>query len=263
LVSACEALGLRLVELDDWNCCGSSSGHAVDPELALGLCARNLGLVPEGRTLLTMCPSCHRNLLSAHKKLRDNPALRKAQERKWGGRIDPDLRIVTFLEILHFLDRLRAMGTAPGMDLFKNLDGLKVAAYTGCMSMYPPKLKRIGLPPDLMDSPLAKIGAEVVKWTHKNRCCGTFLAATKPEIVAPLVDEIIDNAMKAGAECIVTACAMCQLNLEIRCTLENRIPILHFSEMMALVLGAESRDSWFVRHLVDPRPLLREKHLIA
>jgi len=69
--------------------------------------------------------------------------------------------------------------------------------------------------------------------------------------------------MEAGAECMVTACAMCHLNLEIRCTIKNPIPTLHFSELLSLALGEEDQKKWFPRHIVDPRPLLKKKGLIA
>lgn len=263
LVRACEFMGLRLVELDDWNCCGSSSAHSVDSELALNLAARNLALAPKGRPLMTMCPSCFRSLLSCHMHLKKDPELRKAQERKWGGEIDPDLEIITFLEILHFLDRLRAMGAAPKPGLQKSLNGIKVAPYYGCMGMFPPSMRRIQVPFDMMGRNLESYGAKVLTWAGRNRCCGTFLTVTRPDITTPLINEIIKGAVTVGAECIVTACAMCQLNLEIRCTLEEKVPILHFSEVIALALGADDYGGWFNRHLVDPRPLLRDKALIV
>jgi heterodisulfide reductase subunit B len=78
-----------------------------------------------------------------------------------------------------------------------------------------------------------------------------------------LVNKIIEGANKVGAECIITACAMCQLNLEIRCTLDSKIPVLHLSEILALALGAERYGSWFKRHLVDPRPILKSRGLLS
>jgi heterodisulfide reductase subunit B len=83
------------------------------------------------------------------------------------------------------------------------------------------------------------------------RCCGSFLSATDPEIVTPLVTEIIQSAVDAKADCLITACAMCQLNLEIRNQSKTKIPIFHFSEILALALGADDYEEWFVRHLVD------------
>src|SRR4030042_6890177 len=105
-----------------------------------------------------------------------------------------------------------------------------------------------------MEDILVALGANAIPNALKYRCCGSFLSATDPEIVSPLVNEIIDSAAAAGADCLVTACAMCQLNLEIRNTRKTKIPIFHFSEILALALGAEDYEEWFVRHLVDPLP---------
>jgi heterodisulfide reductase subunit B len=77
-----------------------------------------------------------------------------------------------------------------------------------------------------------------------------------------MVNAIILNAMNCGAECIVTACAMCHLNLEIRCSLKDKIPILHFSELLAISLGVNLEHSWLSRHLVDPAPLLAARDLL-
>ncbi len=71
----------------------------------------------------------------------------------------------------------------------------------------------------------------------------------------------MESAVATGAECLVTSCAMCQLNLEIRCTWEPKLPIFHFSEILAL--GAKDYEGWFTRHLVDPWPLLKARSLIA
>lgn len=263
LVKACEFMGLGLIDLEDWNCCGSSSAHSLDTEAALGLCARNLARAPKDKPLMTMCPSCYRNLSAAQLHLKEDNQLRRAQERKWGGEIDPELKIITFLELLHFLGKLRQMGARTALEPGLDLGGLKAAPYYGCMTMLPPSLKRIGPPTNPVHKQLESLGAEVLVWAGQTRCCGTFLTAARPDIAGPLVDNIIQGAISAGAECIVTACAMCQLNLEIRCTLKNKIPIFHFSEIVALVLGAKDYEGWFNRHLVDPRPLLESKGLVA
>ncbi len=258
LIRACQLMGLELVEVEDWNCCGSSSAHSLDQELGLGLAARNLALAPPGRPLLVMCPGCFKNLFSAHLHLKRSPGLRREQERKWGRSINPDLKIVNFLEILRFFQALDQRR----LDEKKHLAGLKIAPYYGCMNMFPPELRRALPPAGRMEKPLAALGARPLSWPESNRCCGTYLSATRPDIATPLVNRIMQSALEAGAECLVTACAMCQLNLEIRTTLEQRLPILHFSEIFALALGAGEADSWFARHLVDPMPLLRRKGLL-
>jgi heterodisulfide reductase subunit B len=77
-----------------------------------------------------------------------------------------------------------------------------------------------------------------------------------------MVNQIVQNAMDSGAECIVTACAMCHLNLEIRCTLKKKVPIFHFSEILALAFQIKPKTDWFTRHLIDPAPLLKSRALI-
>jgi heterodisulfide reductase subunit B len=114
-----------------------------------------------------------------------------------------------------------------------------------------------------MEKILSGFGAQAMPWAYSARCCGTFLAAARPDVATPLVNKIIEGANKVGAECIITACAMCQLNLEIRCTLDSKIPVLHLSEILALALGAERYGSWFKRHLVDPRPILKSRGLLS
>ncbi|MBF0530729.1 MAG: hypothetical protein HQK55_15980 [Deltaproteobacteria bacterium] len=263
LVESCEMMGLKLIELDDWNCCGSSSAHALDMKLAYSLGARILSLAEPDRPLLVMCPACFKNLLSSRNHLHSHPVFRRAQERKWGRAINPELNIFSFLEILQFLDRLGAMGVAPVMEFSRKLSNLKIAPYYGCMAMFPSSLKQHRVSYDLLEKRSSGLGAELVRWAHGHRCCGTFLSVTKVDIATLVVNEIMHGAIDAGAECLVTACAMCQLNLEIRSTLKNSIPILHFSEILALALGAKDYQPWFSRHLVDPSPLLKEKGIIT
>ena len=108
---------------------------------------------------------------------------------------------------------------------------------------------------------LTMLGGVPLTRALTHRCCGSFLSAARADVVTPLVNEILARAVAVGAECVVTSCAMCQLNLEIRCTWEPRLPIFHFSEILALALGAEDYEGWFSRHLVDPRPLLAAREI--
>ena len=257
LMKVCEKLGLNLIELEDWNCCGSSSAHSLDQKLAFRLAARNLSLAPSDRPLLVMCPSCLHRLKLAHKVISENPEARAREEARWGRPIDPGLKIMHFFELLSGIEPSRLEAA-----LVRPLGGLKFVPYYGCMLARPPSLRKERNYHGLIEKILSTLGAESLSWSFSARCCGTFLSAARPDIAVPLVNEIIGGAVKAGAECIVTACAMCQLNLEIRCTLKDKIPTLHFSEILALAFGAKGSKSWFKRHLVDPMPLLKSKGLI-
>lgn len=74
--------------------------------------------------------------------------------------------------------------------------------------------------------------------------------------------DLIQNLYIDGAECIVTACAMCHLNIEMRCNLKDRIPVFHFSELLSLAMGSARHRDWFSRHLVDPVPMLKKRGVL-
>jgi heterodisulfide reductase subunit B len=253
LMEAAGAIGFNLIELPDWNCCGSSSAQTLCKDLSLVMSARNLSLAPPDRPLVAMCPRCLHYLRSAQKHLRQDPLTRRELEERWGRPLNVEGEIIHFMEVLvrHGLDRLRANAR-------RSLKGLKFVPYYGCTLFRPPRLKHEAYFEGEMENILKSLGAEPISHALMYRCCGSFLSATDPEIVTPLVNEIIDSAAGAGADCLVTACAMCQLNLEIRRTGETKIPIFHFSEILALALGAEDYEKWFVRHIVDPRPVIKK-----
>lgn len=258
LIEFCRKIGVNLIELEDWNCCGTSSAHKISSQLALDLCARNLSLCPPGRPLLVACPSCLLQLRVAKMELRSNESLRKLYENKWGRAINTDLQLLFFLELCHLRTDLHR-GTR---DRSSRLNGLRVVCYYGCMLARPPKLLHQRKIHGLMEKILSSMGAVSLFWPYTRRCCGTFLSAARPEIVTAMVDKIMSGAINAGAECIVTACAMCHLNLEARNTFKNPVPILHFSEILSLAMGADSCKHWFSRHLIDPQPILKARELI-
>ena len=252
-------LGFNLVELEDWNCCGSSSAHSVNKALAFDLASRNLSLAPPDRPLLVACPSCLLRLRQAHLELKNDPAARIRYENKWGRTFNADLQILHFFEILDDLNLLKF-----SEDNTRSLSGLKFVTYYGCMLARPPVMNRGKNYHGLMEKILASLGATPLKWAYSSRCCGTFLTVARPDVVTPIVNEIIHGALRADADCIVTACAMCHLNLEVRATLKQKVPVLHFSELISLALGLGKKEqrNWFARHLVDPRPLLKAIDLL-
>ena len=257
LMEASGALGLNLLELEDWNCCGSSSASILDKEIGFSLAVRNLSLAPAHRPLMAMCPRCLYALREAHQRLKREPETLRAQERRWGRPIFLDLPIIHFLEVLVRLGPARLK-----QGVRRDLNGLKFMPYYGCTVFRPPSLSKGVYFQGELGNILNTLGGVAITRALTHRCCGSFLTAARSDAVTPLVNEIMASAVAAGAECLVTSCAMCQLNLEIRCTAEPRLPIFHFSEILALALGAQDYQGLFARHLVDPRPLLAARGLI-
>ncbi len=257
LMALCRKIGVNLIELEDWNCCGSSSAHSISSGIALDLASRNISLAPSDKPILIACPGCLLRMRETHYHLLHNDEARHRYENKWQRPFDAGLKILHFFDLLSSID-LNALD--------KNetplLAGLKFVPYYGCMLAHPPSLRHENKYYGLMEKILSSLRATPLQWSCGSRCCGTFLSVARPDIVTPMVNKIVTDAKDVGAECIVTACAMCHLNLEIRCSLKQPVPILHFSEVISLALGLGEFRDWFARHLVDPRPLLKAKGLI-
>jgi heterodisulfide reductase subunit B len=149
----------------------------------------------------------------------------------------------------------------------KPLDGLRVVCYYGCLLTRPPEITGAKHPdnPTDIDKLMEALGAEVVDWSYKTSCCGAAHTLTKPEIVVDLSGSLVNHAREAGADAMVVACPLCHANLDARqfqMDIEEPMPVLYFTQLMALAMGLPAKDSAFDKNVTDPRPLLREKGLL-
>ena len=254
--AVCEALGVELVELEDWNCCGASSAHSLDHELALRLPARNVALAQkEGLDIVAPCPACYQHVLQADRTLREDLQWRHEMEALLGFTYTGQPRIRHLLEVLtepEVLEAVRRRVTRP-------LKGLRVASYYGCVLVRPPEFTGWDDPehPTRMDRLMAALGAEPVEWSYKVDCCGASLSLSRSEVVVALSTRLAREAQEAGADVIACACGMCQINLDTRQNLEEKIPVLYFTELMGLAFGLPGVEKWWGKHMVNPRPVLQ------
>ncbi len=258
-----ERLGIQLVELEDWNCCGASSAHATSHELALELPARNLRLASRaGLDLVVPCAACYSRLRSAEKELLADSAA-GAMSGDYGGGV----------QIRHLGDFLweTAEEEAIQRQVVKPLEALSLVCYYGCLITRPTRVTGVADPdnPESLDNLMKTVGADVRDWSYKTDCCGAGHILTLPAVAQRMNQKLLDMALEAGAEAIVAACPMCQSNLDrIQAELsretgrEYHIPVFFFTELMGLAFGHPSAEKWLSRHMVDPRPLLRQKGLI-
>jgi len=258
--AVCEALGVELVELEDWNCCGASSAHSLDHELALRLPARNVALAQkDGLDIVAPCPACYQHVLQADRTLRENPEWRREMESLLGFTYTGQPRVRHLLEVLtepEVLEAVRQRVTRP-------LKGLRVASYYGCVLVRPPEFTGWDDPehPSRMDRLMAALGAEPVEWSYKVDCCGASLSLSRSEVVVTLSTRLAREAQEAGADVIACACGMCQINLDTRQNLEEKIPVLYFTELIGLAFGLPGVEKWWGKHMVNPRPVLQRAGL--
>ncbi|NTW04915.1 MAG: heterodisulfide reductase subunit B [Peptococcaceae bacterium] len=260
-MAVAKALGITLNEIEDWVCCGATSAHSTNHKLSYALPAINISLAQNaGNDIVVPCASCYSRLKKTDLLLRNNPEERKEIEDIADFNYEGKLEIVSVLEL--FAKKLPKEELKSKVK--KNLSGLKLACYYGCLTVRPPEICFENPEnPDSMDTVMKAIGAEPVRWSYKTECCGASLSLTATGTVNKMVARIVDMAAEAGANAIVTACPLCQMNLEVRRNESNsNMPVFYFTELIALALGIPECKDWFAKHIVDPRQLLKSLSLI-
>ena len=237
-MAAAEALGIELVELPEWQCCGAVYPLYEDELISLLSPVRTLAAA-EGEPLVSLCAACHH-------------VLKRAQE-LMGRNEDARTKVTDFLEVdysgegrvLHFLEVLRDdLGFDKLAEMVKKpLEGRKAAAYYGCLLLRPSKVMQFDNPenPSIMEDMLKALGAEVVKSPYRTECCGAYLSVTEEGVAADTVDRILNSARRAGAEVLITACPLCRYNLENCGRDDGKEPlkVYYFSELLAEAMGVE------------------------
>jgi len=262
----CESLGIELVDIPDWNCCGSTPAHAIDHLLSSCLVGRNLGIaddMAEERELdgiITPCPSCLKNLKTTQHRL-SQPEFRSKVEKVVGRPLKAGLPIKSVLQVVVEDLGLRALARL----VQEPLKGLKVVPYYGCIMVRPPRIMQFDDPenPMALDNLLTELGAEVLPFALKTDCCGASLGTTRRDVITRLSGRILDAAEAAGADAIVTACPLCQMNLDMRQSQINRanhsghnMPVFYYSQLAGLAAGRDETSTMLGKLCVSPRPLL-------
>jgi heterodisulfide reductase subunit B len=254
----CRLLNLELEELEDWNCCGATAAHSTNHHLALALPARNLALAEAaGRDVVVPCALCFNRLKVAEKAL-PGPAGEPLGEPYQGG--------IKIWDLLNFITQ-DAFLKDLGPRVVKPLTGLKAVGYYGCLVARPPAVtdKPEAENPQNLERLLQVLGAEPLDWSFKTDCCGAGLAVARPDIIDTLVQRLYERALRAGAECLVVSCQMCQANLDMpqkriaqKFGRDYCLPVFYFTELIGLALGHPEVKKWLAGHLVDPLPLLEK-----
>jgi heterodisulfide reductase subunit B len=238
------ALGAELVELEDWTCCGASASDSQSYLLSMVLPARNLALAERtgmGADLMAPCSACYLNL----RKVEDHI---KRDERLLGN-INEALKADGLsygngIRVRHILDVLaKDIGAEKVRALVRHeLANLRIAPYYGCQCLRPYKAFDDPEQPRSMEPLIEALGASVFQWPMGARCCGAGLMTTKKELGLELVEQILSAAK--GADCIVTVCPMCQMNLESyqkkitrRLGKDMSISVLYLPQLMGIAFG--------------------------
>jgi heterodisulfide reductase subunit B len=265
-----KALGLELQELDNWNCCGATFPLAVDNLLAMAGPAR---VLVEARAqsdrVATLCAICYNVLKRTNHFLAGDPEKRDRLNYFIEADYAGDLKVQHFLEILRDelgFDTLKERVQEASARTGKSLNGLRVAPYYGCLLLRPQKELQLddAEDPRILEDLLLALDCEPVDFSHRVECCGSYLLVTSTDVVTDMSQDVVQSAARSGAHVLVTACPLCQYNLDHKqAEMAARqpgfrpLPVLYVTQLVGLALGLDSADWGWELHHVDPRPVLR------
>ncbi|MGR8921802.1 MAG: CoB--CoM heterodisulfide reductase iron-sulfur subunit B family protein [Gammaproteobacteria bacterium] len=276
-----KALGLKLEEVKNWNCCGAMEVKNIDPKLQTYLSSRVMSIARHEMghdVVMAPCNGCYHNLKKAEYDLKADADSREVVERL-SSKAGHETYEAGGVETIHALDWIKqAIGEDGLAERVKNsLAGLKVANYYGCMytrprHIFPEKDRGEGSEstskPHFMDDLLAAAGAENVEFPLKTACCGGAHTLSDSDTSTKLVLNILQAAEAAGAEVIATECPTCHSGLEmhqVRAETEfgvkTNVKILYFTQLLGLALGLSPRKLGVHENVSDSMSLLREKGL--
>jgi succinate dehydrogenase / fumarate reductase cytochrome b subunit len=266
-------LGIEVVEINDFNCCGAGVISEADPDLAYLLNARTLATAEAlGLPIMTVCGTCQGVLGGANQTLqRDEPLrqrinaeLQKTTGLSYGGTVA--VKHLQWILVKDFgLSALAARITRP-------LSELSVAPFYGCYILRPASATGFDdwENPTSLENLIRTIGAHPVAYDGRTKCCGFPVFLEKEEIALGMVGQHVGEAKSKGSDVMVTPCPLCHMSLDIyQARAEQKqqregdpgatlgMPILHLPQLLGLAMGIPAEKLGLARHLTSTAPLIQ------
>lgn len=234
----------------------ATAAHLLNRKLAVALPARNLALAERDgmEDLLAPCPMCSMELLKARKVLTSDAAARKEMAQIVELDVQGKTQVCNVIQVFQKIgyDRIREAVT-------RRLEEFKPACYYGCLLTRPPETVQFDdcEQPSSMETLLKDLGAAPVEWNYKTECCGAGMTMSNEATVLELAHRILTNAAAHGANCLVVACPMCHVNLDMKQAAVNQrygvqhdLVVYYLSDLVGMALGLEERALGVDRHFV-------------
>lgn len=260
------ALGHELTEIRDWNCCGATSASKLDDFLEVAMPARNIGIAESAgfEEMLIPCSACYSKTVVAKARMSRDPQLKQEINSELAHPVRGNIRVSSILDPLFDAARSGDLGQR----ITRRLSGVVAACYYGCMLTRFPldvDLRDDTENPGFMEAVLEAAGGTSLDWNEKTFCCGASGAVYDRGTALDLMGRIFSDALARGANCLVTLCPVCQMNMDAyqeaycsRLGSSGRLPVLFITELVGLALGLGYKELCLDRHFVDTAPLLRE-----
>ncbi len=246
--AVCEALGVGLTELEDWNCCGATAYFSVREAMSFAVSARNLALAAQQGhdTVVAPCSACFLGLRKTNLYMKKYPELGQRVSKALDA---ADMHYDGEVKVRHLVDVIM---NDVGFDaiqeaVVKPLTGLKVAGYAGCQMVRP--FTNFGELddteyPTVLSKIAEALGADSVDFPLSARCCGGSQMMTNEEVALGMCRELLTGMANSGADVVITTCPLCHMNLDMfQKTVNGRfgtsfsIPVLYFTQIMGIAMG--------------------------
>jgi succinate dehydrogenase / fumarate reductase cytochrome b subunit len=270
-------LDIELIELDRANCCGAGVIAEHNQELVDSLNARTFAMAQgvEGALgMMNICSTCQGAQAECKERLDADEAYREhinehiepeglAYEKNsaWWNK--------NFLWLLVEdigLDALRERVVRP-------LTGLRVAPFYGCYIVRPQSRLGFDEKPErdmYLEQVIEAIGATPVDYAGKHKCCGFPLITMNKTTSLRQAGRHVADAIDADADCMVTPCPLCHLNLDLQqpdaaqyVERDLGLPVLHFPQLVGLALGLEPKELGMNKHVVKTGDVQRKVAALA
>jgi succinate dehydrogenase / fumarate reductase cytochrome b subunit len=261
-------LDLELVELDRASCCGAGVIAEHNQELADTLNARTFALAQQvdgAELMMNICSTCQGAQTECQERLDANAEYRahvNGHLHEEGLQYEKGLTNKNLLWLLvedMGLDELKSRVARP-------LTDLRVGPFYGCYIVRP--TDRLGIDRNhqrdlYLHQVIEALGGTVIEYAGQYKCCGFPIITMNKDASLKQAGRHLGDAVDADADCLVTPCPLCHLNLDLQQPLAERIvgrelnmPVLHLPQLLGLALGLEPKELGMQRHVVKPASVI-------
>jgi len=254
-------LDIELIELDRGSCCGAGVIAEHNQELADTLNARTFALAQQtdGELMMNICSTCQGAQTECQERLDANAEYRAIVNETLA---DEGLVYEAGISNKNFLWLLVE---EIGLETLKSkvkrpLTDLKVGPFYGCYIVRPED--RLGIDADLprdtyLSLVIEALGGTVIEYAGMHKCCGFPIITMNQEASLRQAGTHMGDAKDAQADCVVTPCPLCHLNLDLQQPLAEKavgrdidMPVLHLPQLVGLALGLSPKELGMNRHVV-------------
>jgi len=245
-----EKLGVGLVDIREFNCCGYPLRN-IDFKVFILSSARNLALAEKKNlNVMTLCKCCYGSLKKADVLMKENASLKKevnATLEKEGLKYEGRIEVKHLLSVLHKDIGIEAIKGKIALT-FK---GLKIATHYGCHALRPSQVVGFDDPvaPTLFDQLVEATGAESIEWAMKLECCGAPLWGVNDKLSMDLTLKKLTDGKKSGADYVCAACPYCHIQFDTvqKMILSQRnvnhpLPSILYTQLLGMSMGVEKRS---------------------